>query len=192
MKTIFLMRHSIPERLDLSTEQLPLSEAGRTLALERKLVFSDINQCFSSPYQRALETAKLIAGEDNVQVIEDLYERLIGDAKEDFWYRQYTDYDYHNAHGESLNDVKQRMKAAMQKVLHRMKDGESALVVSHATAICAYLLNYCVIEVTDTFSKSRKITRNGQVIFNGQFNPTDYFILRFEDDMFDDIAFGIK
>ena len=192
MKTIFLMRHSIPERLDLPTAQLPLSEAGKTLALEKKLVFADIDHCFSSPYQRAFETAKLIAGEDKVEVIEGLYERLIGDAKEDFWYRQYTDYDYRNEHGESLNDVKDRMKQAMQEILHRMQDSEQALVVSHATAICAYLLNYCEIEVTDITTKSRKITRDSHVIFNGKFNPTDYFILRFEDDMLNDISFGIR
>lgn len=56
-------------------------------------------KCFSSPYKRAIETAKLIT--DNVEIVEGLHERTIGEAKEDFWYKQYCDYNYSNAGGES-------------------------------------------------------------------------------------------
>ncbi len=57
MKTILLMRHSIAERLDLPTEELPLSQEGRLLAAERKESLSNVNiqRCYSSPYRRASE-----------------------------------------------------------------------------------------------------------------------------------------
>ena len=72
MKTIYLMRHSIPERIDLPTEQIPLSEEGRKLVLEKKSAFCGITKCFSSPYKRAIETAKLIT--DNVEIVEGLHD----------------------------------------------------------------------------------------------------------------------
>lgn len=162
MKTIYLMRHSIPERIDLPTEQIPLSEEGRKLVLEKKSVFCGIAKCFSSPYKRAIETAKLIT--DNVEIVEGLHERTIGEEKEDFWYKQYSDYDYRNA------------------------GGESALVVSHATAICSYFLNDCKLEVIDASAKERRITFQKRVILNGKLNPTDYFIIRFGNDTIMDIA----
>lgn len=162
MKTIYLMRHSIPERIDLPTEQIPLSEEGRKLVLEKKSAFCVIAKCFSSPYKRAIETAKLIT--DNVEIVEGLHERTIGEEKEDFWYKQYSDYDYRNA------------------------GGESTLVVSHATAICSYFLNDCKLEVIDASAKERRITFQKRVILNGKLNPADYFIIRFGNDTIMDIA----
>lgn len=56
MKQIYLMRHSILERRNLPTEQLPLSEEGKKLILSKKDQFHNIAHCFCSPYKRALET----------------------------------------------------------------------------------------------------------------------------------------
>ncbi len=36
----------------------------------------------------------------------ELHERTIGDAREDFWLKQYEDHDFRNPGGESLNQVK--------------------------------------------------------------------------------------
>lgn len=187
MKTIYLMRHSIPERTDLPTEQIPLSEDGRKLVIERKSAFRGIAKCFSSPYKRAVETAKLIM--DHVEIMEELHERTIGKAKEDFWYRQYCDYNYRNSGGESLNEVKMRMKKAMDEILGTIGEGESALVVSHATAICAYLLNDCELEVVDASTKSRKITFQNREILNGKLNPADYFRIEFQNGSIENVTF---
>lgn len=154
MKKIFLMRHSIPEKGDMPNEQIPLSEDGRALAMSKRNVFSNVDRCFSSPYRRAMETAELIAGYP--VVVEELHERTTGDAREDFWLKQYEDYDFHNPGGESLNQVKVRMKTAIDATVRHMEEGETALVVSHATAICAYLLSYCEIEVKDAANKVRR------------------------------------
>lgn len=58
--------------------------------------------------------------------------------------------------------------------------------------MCAYLLNYCEIEVSDAKMKARKITWNQHVILNGTINPTDYFIIEFEKDEVQDIRLGVS
>jgi len=184
MKTIILMRHSIAEKLDLPTEELPLSREGRLLAAKQRdnALVKSASKCFSSPYVRALETAKIIFG--NTETVQDLHERIVGkeNAIEDFWHMQYLDYDFKNEGGESLNEVKDRMKKAMDFVLENMQDEDKALVVSHATAICAYLLNFCKIEVIDHKIKLRRITYNGKDILNGWIKPTNYFIIKYADN----------
>ena len=186
MKRIFLMRHSIPEKRDMPNEQIPLSEEGKALALSKSNVLSNVDRCFSSPYRRAVETAELIV--DHPFIVEELHERTIGDAKEDFWLKQYEDYDFHNPGGESLNQVRTRMKMAVDSIVCQMEEGETALVVSHATAICAYLLSYCEIEVKDAENKVRKISFHGKEILNGRFQPADGFEILFENDAFSDIC----
>ena len=74
------------------------------------------------------------------------------------------------------------MKDVINEILQELSDGETALVVSHATAICSYLLNYCEIEVADAASKSRIIKYHDQEISVGKINPTDYFELEYVND----------
>ena len=130
------------------------------LLYQNKTFFSKVDRCFSSSYRRAIETAECIA--DHPVIVEELHERTIGDAREDFWLKQYEDYDFRNPGGESLNQVKVRMKTAIDSIVGQMEEGETALVVSHATAICAYLLSYCEIEVKDAANKVRKISFHGK------------------------------
>lgn len=95
------MRHSIPEKGDMPNERIPLSEKGKALAVSKRNILSKVDRCFSSPYRRAIETAECIA--DHPVIVEELHERTIGDAREDFWLKQYEDYDFRNPGGESLN-----------------------------------------------------------------------------------------
>ena len=179
------MRHSIPEKGDMPNERIPLSEKGKALAVSKRNILSKVDRCFSSPYRRAIETAEFIA--DHPVIVKELHERTIGDAREDFWLKQYEDHDFRNPGGESLNQVKVRMKTAIDSIVGQMEEGETALVVSHATAICAYLLSYCEIEVKDAENKVRKISFHGKEILNGRFQPADGFEILFENDIFSDI-----
>lgn len=162
-----------PGKGDMPNEQIPLSEEGKALAVSKRNIFSNVDRCFSSPYRRAMETAEFIA--DHPVIVKELHERTIGDAREDFWLKQYEDHDFRNPGGESLNQVKVRMKTAIDSIVGQMEEGETALVVSHATAICAYLLSYCEIEVKDAENKVRKISFHGKEILNGRFQPADGF-----------------
>ena len=190
MKKIILIRHSIPERLKLPTEQLPLSEEGKELARSKSEIFANIDKCYTSSYKRAFETAQILSRKP-ITMVDDLHERIVGEAREDFWLKQYQDHDYHNPNGESLNDVKKRMKTAVDSILRKMQDGESALIVSHATAICSYLLNYCDITVTNSSDKSRKITYKDETVMDGIFAPTNYFEIDFINDSIDSIHFHL-
>ena len=174
MKKIFLMRHSIREICDLPTAQIPLSEDGRKLAAYWKETYSKADKVYASNYRRALETAELISN-GPVLVKEGLHERILGDAPGHFWLGQYLDYDLAYPGGESLNMVKVRMKGSMDEILQEMEEGETALVVSHATAICSYLLNYCEMEVADAATKSRIIRFKGQEVLHDTIRPTDCF-----------------
>jgi 2,3-bisphosphoglycerate-dependent phosphoglycerate mutase len=82
------------------------------------------------------------------------------------------------------------MKSAIELILNNLSEGESALVVSHATAICAYLLNYCSIEVTDASRKIRKISRENQTIFDGIFSYASYFEIVYEGNDFVSIHYS--
>ena len=104
MKTIYLMRHSIPEKINLETSLIPLSTEGLKLAESKRALFLNIDYCYTSPYTRAVETAKQIS--NKIEILYDLHERIIGEAYEDFWLKQYLDFDYANKNGESLNQVK--------------------------------------------------------------------------------------
>lgn len=104
MKKIILMRHSIPEKLDLPTALLPLSEDGRALAKTKVKKFASIDKCYSSPYKRAFETAKILSPKP-ISVIEDLHERLVGEAHEDFWLKQYQDQCLGEVGGKRLDNM---------------------------------------------------------------------------------------
>lgn len=188
MKKIILMRHSIPERLKLPTEQLPLSEEGKELARSKSEIFANIDKCYTSSYKRAFETAQILSRKP-ITMVDDLHERIVGEAREDFWLKQYQDHDYHNPGGESLNMVRVRMKGAVDGILREMDDGNTALVVSHATAICSYLLNFCKIQVADAESKSRIITFGDQEVLHGKIKHLDCFEIAYKDDVVSVIRF---
>ncbi len=188
MKKIYLMRHSVAQKIDLPTELIPISDEGIILAKAKIENFINISKCFSSPYKRAIETAELITNQ--VTIVNNLHERIIGDAKDkDFWIKQYENHDYRNQNGESLNEVRERMKAAIELILEDMCDEEEVLLVSHATAICAYLMNFCEVEVMDTQTKARKIAYKNEIIMNGVFPNTAYFEIEYENNEVNSISF---
>ena len=186
MKTVILMRHSEPIKdRTMPTEAIPLSEQGhsKAQALFALDVFRPVKAVYSSPYRRAYSTAE--KGNMPVTVDVRLRERELGNPETlngAFWNRQYEDYDYKNADGESLNDARKRMTAAMGEILFAMQDGDAVAVVSHAAAICAFLLNWCTVGVVDAQKKLRKITYNGATVLNGRIATPSAFILEFEDE----------
>ena len=132
MKKIFLMRHSIPEKGDMPNEQIPLSEEGKALAVSKRNIFSNVDRCFSSPYRRAMETAEFIA--DHPVIVKELHERTIGDAREDFWLKQYEDHDFRNPGGESLNQVKVRILCEQNRFIRSELTTETNIPFSNNAA----------------------------------------------------------
>lgn len=186
MKTIILIRHSEPIRdRTIPTSELPLSEQGHMKAQELFSldVFRSVDAVYTSPYRRAYSTAEKLS--EHLMIDERFRERELGNPNTlnaEFWNRQYEDHNYKNVAGESLNDTKERMTSAIYQILSTMQDGNTVAIISHAAAICAFLLNWCTIEVIDEQKKLRKITYQGDVVMNGIIATPSAFVLEFEDE----------
>lgn len=187
MKTILLMRHSQPQKgTGLPNEQIPLSDNGLYLAKKifQNEIFQNAKHCFSSPYRRACDTA--MASGIKVQVDHRLVERRLGDESTldaAFWARQYREFNFKNQGGESFREANLRMTAFMTELLARMAEGEKAVVVSHAAAICSYLLNFCTIQVLDAEQKLREIRFQDSVVLSGKIQTPCAFVLEFQSDV---------
>lgn len=121
-----------------------------------------------------------------------LRERELGDLQTldaAFWGRQYADHTYRNKNGESLNDAGKRMTAALREIMAATPEGGTAAVVSHAAAICAFLLNWCSIEVVDEQKKVRKIQHSETVVLDGKIAAPSVFVLRFTDGQLHEIRY---
>lgn len=187
MKIIYLFRHSIPDKNStLLNECIPLSQDGVNLVkqLVNKIPIRLPIKVFSSTYVRAKQTAELITGD----VITDirLIERKIGNKvtfTKDLWAKQYINKDIKNDNGESFRMVQRRMNEVMNDILSKMCDDESVVVVSHAAAICAYLQQYCKINVIDIETKHRKIIFNNKTVLDGIMQTPSCFVLTFDDEL---------
>lgn len=186
IKTIILFRHSKPlMNSKFNNLDIPLSEEGNDLAKEMAKEFSKmtIKNVYSSNYRRALETAKCFA--EDIIIDKRFGERELGDLAsfdKDFWEKQYLDHNYKILSGESLNETKLRMTIGIDEVLKRMEANETTIIVSHAAAICSYLLNFCSIEVLDAKEKVRHIVFKDKVILSGKTGTPHYFILTYNND----------
>lgn len=189
MKIIYLFRHSKPDKHSaLENAYIPLSQEGKVLAKQfvDKFPVTAPVQVFSSPYIRAKQTADAFS----FDVITDvrLIERNIGTKDtftKDLWAKQYTDIDAKNENGESFRMVQRRMREFMDDLLGKMNDGESAIVVSHAAAICAYLQLYCEIQVTDVDTKRRRIVFRHKTVMDGTIKTPSCFVLNYDNGLTD-------
>lgn len=189
MKTILLVRHSEPIRDRIvPTTMLPLSERGYEKARElfRRDIFRTVDAVYTSPYRRARELCEGAVTDDRLR------ERELGNLQTldaAFWGRQYADHTYRNKNGESLNDAGKRMTAALREIMAATPEGGTAAVVSHAAAICAFLLNWCSIEVMDEQKKVRKIQHSETVVLDGKIAVPSVFVLRFADGQLHEIRY---
>lgn len=187
MKTIYLFRHSKPDKYStMENENIPLSLEGKTLIknLMDKLSITSGIKVFSSPYTRAVQTAEIMSH----KIILDtrLTERRIGNTEtftKELWMKQYVDLDVKNDNGESFRMVQKRMQSAINDILIELTEGESVAVVSHAAAICAYLQQYCEIKVTDADTKQRRITFNNEIVHDGILSAPSCFKLSFDKEL---------
>ena len=81
MKRVYLIRHGLPDfpqgqRMCLGRTDLPLSATGLAQARDMAASLPPVSAVFSSPLQRALQTARAIG---SPIVVEDLQELFAGD-----------------------------------------------------------------------------------------------------------------
>lgn len=140
MKTIYFVRHCIPDISVREDKIRPLTEQGRRDALRLTEFFREIpvDRVVSSPYLRAIDTVKGIAEQRGLPVDTDadLRERAVGGWVEDFdafARSQWADMDFALPGGESLNQVAKRNLAALERLLAH--PASNIVVGTHGTAL---------------------------------------------------------
>lgn len=146
--TIFLLRHaqSRPDQ-DVPNSDWPLSELGlsQAEALVKPLSELGIDQVFSSPYRRALETVAPFARAVGLEVtaVPDLREHenhLTGSEREfrSMLQKMWTDFDYRADGGETFRECQARVVQAVKGIAEACR-GRTPLVSSHGNAIGVFL-----------------------------------------------------
>lgn len=164
METIvYLIRHSKKmkkgfnyldnkEDQNIKTQRMILSVEGEYLAkkfCEHK-EFANVNVIYSSHYARSMATAKYLAYNLNLDINIDnrLGEILTGDLdynQKEFDYNRFHDFNYKIENGESVNEVKNRMKLVFDDIISQ-NAGKKIAVFSHHLAIMCLLMNYCEVD----------------------------------------------
>lgn len=200
MTTIYILRHSQPFRKllgeykaneleQLRNEKNPLSVQGEMLAKEmsEREELQNIDVIYSSHYVRAMCTAKYIAENNNIKlnVDERLGERKFGvddmtELPNDFFERQWFDWNYNINNGECLNDVTRRMNEVLLDIINANKYKNIA-VVSHGTALTFMLSKYCDIKLNEE-TRLLEIYFNNKLVFDGNWNCPELFKLEFDNN----------
>lgn len=139
MRNIYFVRHSIRDTTIQEDQIAPLTFEGHQLAVKLVDLFKEksIKHIFSSPYLRAIQTIQPIADfyQLDVALVEELHERKVGTWVAnfpEFTKKQWQDFDYHLAQGESLNQVLQRILPVYQEILDETTD--DIIICGHGTA----------------------------------------------------------
>ena len=195
MTEVYLIRHSEPMRDGIefykmsqyqqeSNEKRILSINGERKAkiLSEYSELKNIDYIFSSNYVRAISTAKYIASSNNknIMIDEQFGERLFGikdwsELPEGFERKQLEDFDYKLPNGESFNEVKKRMKEALDDKLNKYS-GSRIVIVSHATALTCLLLNYTTLDF-----ENKKMLFNNEEFFDFKWDSPELFKLTFDE-----------
>lgn len=206
-KIIYLIRHSIKENKygkfeNLDSEQMKdekkvLSCDGEKLAfkLAQMEELKDIDELWSSNYVRAIQTAKYISHNNNIELnISDAFdERHYGEFKsktnkEKFWIEQFKDENLKNKNGESQLEVRNRLNNKINSIL-RNSNGNKIAIVTHNACILFYLLKYCKL-INAQVPKKLTIGYKDKIIINNSIMRSPSIIkLEFENNILANITY---
>lgn len=168
---VYIVRHGETiwneKRLLQGNEDIELNEKGRELARITGKALEDVHfdKIYSSPLIRAYETANLIKGGRNIEIIRD--DRLrelsfgINEGKDSIKIREDVNNPFHNffAHpelyaapegGETLEHICERAKEFVKEVLEpHINEWERVMIVAHGAlnkALMCYLMNHGIDE----------------------------------------------
>lgn len=196
MTTIYLIRHSKPlkvnndlnsDNLQIQNEKSCLSLEGEKIAKEKLSIdeFDNIDIIYSSNYVRAIQTAKYLSEEKNIEIkiFSNLGERKFGinswdELPQGFERKQFLDETYKIGDGENQIEVKERMFSAITEILEQNKNKQIA-IISHATAITYLLRKWCDISIAND---KLRYSFNGKVFLDGYLDYCETFKLIFDDN----------
>ena len=149
MTKVFFVRHAEPNYNNHDDLTRELTEKGLR---DRELVTDfladkEIDVVMSSPFKRAYDTVKHFARNmgETIYIVDDFRERKIDNVWipdfNSFCERQWQDFDYKLADGESLREVQVRNIAALEQVLAQYRD-KNIVIGGHGTAISMVINHY--------------------------------------------------
>ncbi|MDE5548001.1 MAG: histidine phosphatase family protein [Clostridia bacterium] len=148
MTTVYFVRHATPNfdnHDDLTRELTAQGLKDRSLVTEF-LRDKKIDLVFSSPYKRSVDTVKQFADAQGMQItlVDDFRERKVGDEWiadfAGFSRKQWENFHYKLADGESLQEVQERNIRALRELLNAYAN-KTIVVGSHGTALST-IINY--------------------------------------------------
>lgn len=148
MTNVFFVRHaeSNYDNHDDNTRELSTKGMEDRKLVTEFLADKSIDVVMSSPFKRAVDTVRHFAEEygQEIVMLEDFRERKVDNCWiEDFQgfaRKQWEDFDYKLADGETLREVQARNISALKQVLVQYKD-KNVVVGSHGTALST-IINY--------------------------------------------------
>lgn len=177
--TVYLTRHgqtewNLERRLQ-GRGNSPLTEAGIERAKELRDRIKDIHidYIYSSPIERALDTANIIKGDKSIEVITDdgLMEMCFGDyegrktdevmAENPEWnidLIMHGDVKLCAPNGENLESVRARVAETMDRIIEK-KRGKSILIVTHGITLKALMYYFKDEEVNNEVMGQATLTK---------------------------------
>ncbi len=159
MTKLLFIRHAESDSSIKDAFSRPLTSDGVEKAknLVSLLKGKEIDAFYSSPYIRSVHTIQYLADSRNVKITKDenLRERNVGTWVEDFWTyaeKQWTNFNFKESGGESLNEVQERNIKAVNNILKNHLN-QTVVIGTHGTALCT-ILNYFNKELSFEFFKS--------------------------------------
>lgn len=164
MTTVYFVRHAEPNYNNHDDRERELTEKGlqdRTL-VTKFLEDKGVDVVLSSPYKRSVDTILDFARKNRLEIsyVENFRERKIDSVWiEDFAgfsKKQWEDFDFKLADGESLGEVQKRNIQALNHVLKEYAD-KTIVVGSHGTALSTIINYYDTSFGYEDFEKIRTL-----------------------------------
>lgn len=195
MLHIYLTRHgetewNIQNRIQ-GWKDSPLTSKGinDAIALSQNISEINFNEIYSSPSMRAMNTAKILTGNKDIPIIEDVNLKEInfgdweGKTKSEITERFENEfsslweapdsYDHLPHNGESLSSVRNRVEQVIKNIISTNKNG-NVLIVTHAVilaSIVAYFKNAPIEKLWDIpFVHGTSLTHIELDVENEHFN----------------------
>lgn len=170
----------------------PLTVNGEKVALTitKNKNLSKIDAIYSSTYFSSIDTSKYLKDKLNLDLIIDkrLDDRKVGNLTNsslNLRNLQEHDFDYKLTNGESLNNVKNRMKAFVKEILQNHEDSNIALF-THNIPIISLLSIWC--EKGFNYEEKLILNYNDSVIVDGLRNDYNIIKLEFDNDILKNIT----
>ena len=180
MKVVYLVRHAqanFENRDDMSRE---LSQNG--LKDRNKItdyfVNISIDEIYSSPYKRAIDTIKPCSKNKNliINLVDDFRERVVGEWVDDFdefAQKQWNDFSYKIDGGENLSEVQVRNINALTEII---KNKDTIIISGHGTSIST-ILNFYDSKFTYANFKKLKMPSIAKLDFDDNLKLIGYNLI---------------